>query len=79
MHRANSESKVENVYDYYYTSTAHFTTFMQVHASILRHFAGCPTRGVFSPSVQQTMYDTEKTCLEKVHQIEEIAMAMPNK
>ncbi|XP_067940978.1 uricase-like [Watersipora subatra] len=45
---------------------------------ILETFAGPAGEGVFSPSVQLTVYDTEKLALSKVKQISEISMSLPN-
>ena len=52
---------------------------MTVKDCILRNFAGCPTTGVYSPSVQNTLYLAEKSVLDKVDQISSIEMRMPNK
>ncbi|XP_043270953.1 uricase [Venturia canescens] len=46
---------------------------------ILRNFAGPPSTGVYSPSVQNTLYLAEKSVLDKVQQITSIEMRMPNK
>nr|CAD7570541.1 unnamed protein product [Timema californicum] len=50
-----------------------------VKECILDKFAGPPEKGVFSPSVQNTLYLTEKMALDKVPQICRIEMHMPNK
>nr|CAD7462646.1 unnamed protein product [Timema tahoe] len=50
-----------------------------VKECILDKFAGPPEKGVFSPSVQNTLYLTEKMALDKVPQIRRIEMHMPNK
>ncbi|KRT84431.1 hypothetical protein AMK59_640, partial [Oryctes borbonicus] len=46
---------------------------------IIDKFAGHPETGVFSPSVQNTLYLVEKMVLDKVPQISRIDMQMPNK
>lgn len=50
-----------------------------VKECIFDKFAGPPDTGIFSPSVQNTLYLTEKTVLDKVQQISRIEMQMPNK
>ncbi|XP_049831366.1 uricase isoform X1 [Schistocerca gregaria] len=50
-----------------------------VKECILDKFAGPPDTGIFSPSVQNTLYLTEKMVLDKVQQISQIEMWMPNK
>lgn len=51
----------------------------QVVQLIYEIFAGEPHRGIYSPSVQQSMYLMEKQALLQVPQMEWIWMAMPNK
>ncbi|KAL6260095.1 hypothetical protein P5V15_007634 [Pogonomyrmex californicus] len=46
---------------------------------IMQNFAGPPDTGIYSPSVQNTLYLTEKSILDKVKQICSIEMQMPNK
>jgi len=53
-------------------------TWNQVKDTILDTFAGPAETGVFSPSVQQTLYDTEKRVLEAVPEIELIDIEFPN-
>ncbi|XP_033732455.1 uricase-like isoform X2 [Pecten maximus] len=45
---------------------------------ILETFAGPAHEGVFSPSVQNTLYLTEKHVLARIPQIEKIEMELPN-
>ncbi|XP_011498832.1 PREDICTED: uricase [Ceratosolen solmsi marchali] len=52
---------------------------LTVKDCILENFAGPPATGVNSPSVQNTLYLTEKSVLSKVNQICSIEMRMPNK
>ncbi|CAB3231277.1 unnamed protein product [Arctia plantaginis] len=52
---------------------------LTVKDAILDKFAGPPDIGVYSPSVQHTLYQAEKTVLEKVSEITWIKMTMPNK
>lgn len=46
---------------------------------IMENFAGPSDTGIYSPSVQNTLYLTEKCILDKVKQIYSIEMKMPNK
>lgn len=46
---------------------------------ILKNFAGPPVTGIYSPSVQNTLYLAEKSVLDNVQQIASIEMRMPNK
>ncbi|XP_015115625.1 uricase [Diachasma alloeum] len=50
-----------------------------VRACILQNFAGPASTGIYSPSVQNTLYLAEKCVLDKVNQIYSIEMRMPNK
>ncbi|KAM0737226.1 Uricase [Formica fusca] len=50
-----------------------------VRDSIMENFAGPPDTGIYSPSVQNTLYLAEKSILNKVKQIQSIQMQMPNK
>ncbi|XP_063359095.1 uricase [Cydia amplana] len=52
---------------------------LTVKDAVLDKFAGPPDVGVYSPSVQHTLYQAEKTVLEKVPEITWIKMTMPNK
>ncbi|GBP36817.1 Uricase [Eumeta japonica] len=52
---------------------------LTVKDAILDKFAGPPDTGVYSPSVQHTLYQAEKVVLEKVPEIQWIKMTMPNK
>lgn len=45
---------------------------------ILDEFAGDPIRGLFSPSVQKTLYDTAQKAISKISQIETMSMELPN-
>jgi len=46
--------------------------------TILEEFAGPPQTGVYSPSVQNTLYKAEEKILSSVPQIGHVEMAMPN-
>jgi len=46
---------------------------------ILKNFAGDLDQGIPSPSVQNTLYITEKDILEKIQEINSIQMTLPNK
>ncbi|KYM97773.1 PREDICTED: uricase [Cyphomyrmex costatus] len=50
-----------------------------VKECILENFAGPPNTGIHSPSVQNTVYLTEKCILDRVKQISSVEMQMPNK
>ncbi|XP_072046161.1 uricase-like [Amphiura filiformis] len=49
-----------------------------VRSTILDIFAGPPVTGIYSPSVQNTLYIAEKQILEKIPQVERVDMEMPN-
>lgn len=46
--------------------------------TILEEFAGPPQSGVYSPSVQNTLYKAEQTILNSIPQISYVEMTMPN-
>uniref|UniRef100_A0A3Q3K112 Uricase n=1 Tax=Monopterus albus TaxID=43700 RepID=A0A3Q3K112_MONAL len=46
--------------------------------TIIEKFAGAYDRGEFSPSVQKTLYDTQLLVLNRVPQVDEIEIVMPN-
>lgn len=50
-----------------------------VKDSIIENFAGDPEDGVYSPSVQHTLYEVEIDALNKIPQMESIVMDLPNK
>ncbi|XP_046892926.1 uricase isoform X1 [Hypomesus transpacificus] len=50
-----------------------------VKNTIIEKFAGPYDRGEFSPSVQKTLYDTQVMVLNRLPEVEEIEMIMPNK
>lgn len=54
-------------------------TWDAVKDCILDKFAGPPDTGIYSPSVQNTLYLASKMALDKVEQIKTIEMEMPNK
>ncbi|XP_076134167.1 uricase isoform X1 [Alosa pseudoharengus] len=49
-----------------------------VRDTIIEKFAGPYDRGEYSPSVQKTLYDTQVLVLDRVPEIEEIEVVMPN-
>ncbi|KAL3871233.1 hypothetical protein ACJMK2_039241 [Sinanodonta woodiana] len=49
-----------------------------VKTSILKVFAGAPDTGIFSPSVQNTLYLAEKEALANIPHIDKIEMTLPN-
>lgn len=51
----------------------------KVKQCILNNFAGETEKGIFSPSVQNTLYLAEKQVLETIPEISSIDMTMPNK
>nr|NP_001298623.1 uricase [Papilio polytes]BAM19066.1 urate oxidase [Papilio polytes] len=71
---------VEAEWTYDSMRTADFdNAWLTVKDAILEKFAGPPDTGVYSPSVQHTLYQAEKMVLEKVSEISWIKMTMPNK
>lgn len=50
-----------------------------VRDCIMENFAGPPDTGIYSPSVQNTLYLACKCVLDKIRQIYSIEMKMPNK
>ncbi|XP_071777986.2 uricase [Centroberyx gerrardi] len=49
-----------------------------VKETIIEKFAGPYDRGEYSPSVQKTLYDTQVLVLDRVPEVEEIEIIMPN-
>lgn len=49
-----------------------------VRTTILEEFAGPVDTGVYSPSVQKTLYDTQKSALGKIPQMDSIEITLPN-
>ncbi|XP_059385032.1 uricase isoform X1 [Carassius carassius] len=49
-----------------------------VKDTIIQKFAGPYDRGEYSPSVQKTLYDTQVLVLDRIPQVEEIEIIMPN-
>nr|XP_055039302.1 uricase [Misgurnus anguillicaudatus] len=49
-----------------------------VKDTIIQKFAGPYDRGEYSPSVQKTLYDTQVLVLDRVPEVEEIEIIMPN-
>jgi urate oxidase len=54
-------------------------TWKEVKYSILANFAGDLDQGIPSPSVQNTLYVTEKDIMDKINDINSIEMTLPNK
>jgi len=52
--------------------------FTTVQDSMLEVFAGPADKGIFSPSVQNSQFLTQKMILEKIPQVEQISISMPN-
>ena len=52
--------------------------FATVRDTVLDVFAGPADTGIFSPSVQNSQYLTQKQILEKIPQVEEVSIEMPN-
>jgi len=50
-----------------------------VRDCILEAFAGNPETGIFSPSVQHTLYLAQKEMLQKIPQMSKIEVTLPNK
>ncbi|KAM9831433.1 uricase [Neosynchiropus ocellatus] len=49
-----------------------------VRDTIIEKFAGPYDRGEFSPSVQKTLYETQVLVLERIPELDEIEIVMPN-
>ncbi|XP_029905744.1 uricase [Myripristis murdjan] len=49
-----------------------------VKETIIEKFAGPYDRGEYSPSVQKTLYDTQVLVLDRVPEVDEIEIVMPN-
>ncbi|XP_035509994.1 uricase [Morone saxatilis] len=49
-----------------------------VKETIIEKFAGPYDRGVYSPSVQKTLYETQVLVLDRVLEVDEIEIIMPN-
>ncbi|KAM9384999.1 uricase isoform 2-T3 [Pholidichthys leucotaenia] len=49
-----------------------------IKETIIEKFAGPYDRGEFSPSVQKTLYDTQVLVLDRVPEVDEIEIVMPN-
>ncbi|XP_051529237.1 uricase [Myxocyprinus asiaticus] len=49
-----------------------------VRDTIIEKFAGPYDRGEYSPSVQKTLYDTQLLVLDRIPEVEEIEIIMPN-
>ena len=52
-----------------------FTHFFQ---RVFEHFSGNPVTGVYSPSVQKTIYDISKEVLKAHPELEKISFRLPN-
>nr|GMC94061.1 uricase-2 isozyme 1 [Ipomoea batatas] len=52
--------------------------YMDVKKVLLRTFFGCPKEGVYSPSVQSTLYDMAKAALGRFPELVSIQLKMPN-
>lgn len=71
---------VEAEWEYERASNVNFDdSWLTVKDAILDKFAGPPDTGIYSPSVQNTLYLAEKMVLDKIPQVSWIKMTMPNK
>ncbi|ALC44530.1 Uro [Drosophila busckii] len=71
---------VDCSWQYSDTETVNFSAaWLLIKNIILQNFAGDPNVGVASPSVQHTLYLTQKQVLEVLPQVSVILMTMPNK
>jgi len=50
----------------------------KVLATVLEIFAGPADKGIFSPSVQHSQHLTQKLVLQRIPQVEQISISMPN-
>ncbi|XP_055375799.1 uricase [Condylostylus longicornis] len=70
---------VESRWEYSQTDNVNFcAAFDKVKEIILKNFAGDYAIGISSPSVQHTLYLTEKEILDNLPQVTAIKMQMPN-
>ncbi|XP_013384613.1 uricase-like [Lingula anatina] len=70
---------VQAKWDYSTTEgLAYCNSWSAVKSAILDKFAGPPDQGLFSPSVQHTLYLAQKQALSKVPQISRIELVLPN-
>ncbi|CAL8253195.1 unnamed protein product [Merluccius merluccius] len=53
-------------------------TWKSVKETIIEKFAGPYDEGEYSPSVQKTLYDSQNLVLERLPEVEEIEIVMPN-
>ncbi|XP_029356787.1 uricase [Echeneis naucrates] len=71
-----------SVYSRWRYSKAHGVDFdaawKSVKEAIIEKFAGPYDRGEFSPSVQKTLYDAQVLVLNRIPEVEEIEIVMPN-
>jgi len=54
------------------------TAYTTVHDTVLEVFAGPADKGIFSPSVQNSQFLTQKMILEKIPEVDKISISMPN-
>jgi len=52
--------------------------YANVHQTTLEYFAGDPVKGVYSASVQATLYDIGTAVLKRYKEIEKITFKLPN-
>jgi len=70
---------VYSKWDYEHTRGLDFDrAWLTVKNAVIDTFAGPPDTGVYSPSVQKTVYDTQKLALGKIPQMKKIQMVLPN-
>lgn len=73
-------TEVSAHWEYFTTKNLDFEKAREfVKDTIIDNFSGPPEKGTYSPSVQNTLYISEKEILDKVPQISNIEMDMPNK
>lgn len=75
-----SSTIVEAEWTYDSMKSADFdNAWLTVKDAIIEKFAGPPDTGVYSPSVQHTLYQAEKTVLEKVAEVSDKAFFLLTK
>lgn len=67
-------------WDYFNVYGLNFdATFASIQDTMLEVFAGPADVGIFSSSVQQTQFLTQKTIMDRIPQVSEMTISMPNR
>lgn len=80
QHERIFSTVVDCSWEYSYTNNVKFCQdWNTIKNIIIKKFAGDPNLGTSSPSVQHTLYLTEKDVLDALPEVSVISMIMPNK